>query len=444
MLSGNVQSVPLSRISLGARQRQNLGDITNLAQSLAADGQLNPIVITPDFVLVAGERRYTAAQQLGWTSILAHFTTDLTPAQAHKLELEENVRRKALDWKEQTFAIHDYHQFAVRENPEWTQAQTAAALGISDGHLTANLAVARALHSNVDLVINADTFSVARGVVERLTERAKASQLNDFDTLLANARPKPTVANATPHTSPRDESAPATQHLPLDDEPADARLLNTTFEEWLESRPANAPRFNFIHCDFPYGINYNKHAGGATDKHGGYADRPEDYFSLLNLFTSTLHQFTTPSAHVMFWFSMDYYHETLTTLSSAGLTVNPFPLVWYKADNSGILPDPRRGPRRNYETAFLCTQGDRPVVQAVSNVAAVANKKEIHASEKPRAMLAHFFRMFVDSTSYVFDPTAGSANALKQAESMGAASVLGLERDPNFYRLALDNWKDET
>ena len=167
---------------------------------------------------------------------------------------------------------------------------------------------------------------------------------------------------------------------------------------------------------------------------GGYSDSPDVYWSLVDTLGASMDNVVADSAHLMFWFSMDYYHETLLRLEAMGWTVNPFPLVWFKNDNTGILPDPTRGPRRVYETAFLGARGDRPIVRAKSNLFAHPGKdKEIHMSEKPVPMLKHFMEMFVDEYSRVFDPTAGSANALKAATALGAPTVLGLERDPEFF-----------
>jgi predicted RNA methylase len=48
--------------------------------------------------------------------------------------------------------------------------------------------------------------------------------------------------------------------------------------------------------------------------------------------------------------------------------------------------------------------------------------------------------MFIDEYSSVLDPTAGSGNALKAAGALGAGRVLGLERDPEFFQRAYDNY----
>ena len=63
-------------------------------------------------------------------------------------------------------------------------------------------------------------------------------------------------------------------------------------------------------------------------------------------------------------------------------------------------------------------------------------------SEKSLAMLSHFFRMLVDDSTRMIDPTCGSGNAVKAAANAGASFVLGLERDPTFYENAIAAWNN--
>jgi N6-adenosine-specific RNA methylase IME4/ParB-like chromosome segregation protein Spo0J len=62
-------SLPISEIVVGPRHRKDMGDITELAASMAELGLLQPIVVRPDGTLIAGERRIRAAQELGWAEI---------------------------------------------------------------------------------------------------------------------------------------------------------------------------------------------------------------------------------------------------------------------------------------------------------------------------------------------------------------------------------------
>jgi hypothetical protein len=214
------------------------------------------------------------------------------------------------------------------------------------------------------------------------------------------------------------------------------------FAAWLETY--EGPTFNFIQCDFPYGINADKMDQSSAAGFGGYADTPDAYWDLLRLLERAMDKVVDESSHLMFWFTMDYYHETKCSLERMGWRVSPFPLIWHKSDNTGILPDPRRGPRRIYETAFIGSRNDRHIVKPVSNLFSCGGRdKAIHMNEKPQQMLTYFMGMFVDEYSRVLDPTCGSANALKAATALGAKTVLGLEIDTEFYNRTIESYFGE-
>src|SRR5262245_26619320 len=67
-MSRRPSSLPLDTIRIGKRHRKDMGDIAALAASMA-EALFHPIVVTPDYLLIAGERRLLAAKQLGWKEI---------------------------------------------------------------------------------------------------------------------------------------------------------------------------------------------------------------------------------------------------------------------------------------------------------------------------------------------------------------------------------------
>ena len=61
---------PIDSIIVGERFRKDMGDLEALAQSIAEDGLLQPVVVSQRFILLAGERRLRACRDiLGWTDI---------------------------------------------------------------------------------------------------------------------------------------------------------------------------------------------------------------------------------------------------------------------------------------------------------------------------------------------------------------------------------------
>jgi len=59
----------IDTILIGERHRKDLGDIAALARSIDSIGLLHPVVVRPDGMLIAGERRIAACRMLGWQDI---------------------------------------------------------------------------------------------------------------------------------------------------------------------------------------------------------------------------------------------------------------------------------------------------------------------------------------------------------------------------------------
>lgn len=89
-----VNKVEINKIIVKDRIRKDFGNIEGLAKDIAEKGLYNPILITPDYVLLAGERRLRAMKLLGETEISAHIKTVESAEQALEIEIEENENRK--------------------------------------------------------------------------------------------------------------------------------------------------------------------------------------------------------------------------------------------------------------------------------------------------------------------------------------------------------------
>lgn len=411
MTSGQFTSFIVSniRVEREERQRKELKGIDELAQSIQRVGLIHPLVIERDGRLRAGERRLTAVKQLGWEAVSVQFVDELDEAQLQLLELEENIRREQLPWQDECQAVQHYHELRLSMDPDWTQTKTAEALGMSQQNVGQKMDVAAELRRGNTRITEAPKFSVARGIVGRVKER----------------REKANAETITGYKTKTEERVAPIEH-------ADFLQWLTTYE---------GPQFNFIHCDFPYGIGSDTHDQAAHPAYGGFKDDFETYENLIDGLRAADH-LINESAHLMFWFSMEFYEHTRTRLEDCGWDVQRFPIYWVKSDNVGVLPDPSRGPRRIVETAFIASRGDRKVVRPVSNAVVLPTSKRIHMSEKPLAVLTHFFRMFVDEYSNVLDPTCGSGNALRVAQELKANYVLGLEINEEFHKLAKEHFFD--
>lgn len=416
MTSGQFTSFPVDKVWVdrAKRQRKELTGIEELAASISEHGLIHPPVIKRDGELIVGERRWTAIKSLGWTHLPIQFIDELSEIELQAIEFEENVRRIDIPWQDRSLAIERYHRLRQQQDPNWSPVQTAERLGVTDRLVHMHRAVAKELEAGNAKVAAAPKFSTAKSIVTRKNARAAAAATDRIEELVTGTAPSRV-----------------------------APIINEDFHDFAAAFTGTP--YNLIHCDFPYGVNMQStDQGGARFEHGSYDDRPDIYWSLLDTLASSMSNVVAPQAHLMFWFSMDFYTATKLRLEEMGWRVNPFPLIWMKSDNTGIIPDANRGPRRIYETAFFASRGDMLIHEPVSNAfAAPGRGKSIHMNEKPVVMLKHFMRMFTDEYSRVLDPTCGSGNALKAAATLGAPTLLGIERDPEFFTLATEHYFDD-
>ena len=416
MTSGIFKAILVESITVvrEQRQRRELTDIAELARSIESAGLINPITVTRDNILIAGERRLTAVKSLGWSHINAQYVEDLSELEIALIEFEENVKRVELAWQDRVDAIDKYHKLQCQINGTWTMEQTADAIGVTSQETCRLLHVAAEIKLNPE-ILNAPKLSVAKGITERARDRRGNSQL------------KEALKASGPSTFDKSVETPADT------------ILNESFLHWAPTY--EGLRFNLIHCDFPYGIGIDKADQGAGAALGGYADTVAIYRALMQCLSDNFDRIVAPSAHIIFWFSPKHLEYTKQALIDMGWEINPAPLVWLRSDNSGILPDPSRGPRQVTEFAWFGSFGDRKIVRAKSNgYAAPQVARDIHMSEKPEPMLRHFLEMLVDENTVMLDPTAGSGSALRAADSLGANTIVGLEIDETYCQLANDKF----
>ncbi len=400
-----IQDISDIQINRSERQRSAIADsdITELAKSIAAVGLINPILITRDKQLVAGEHRLLACKQLGWSQIPAQYTDQLDPKQLHMLELEENIRRVELNWTDRVKAIEEFHETLKQENDDWSQEKTADALHMSQTQVAKALSVAAFV--DTDIVKDATNVAQAHRRVERVQARKRAETLESL-------------------TGKHEQ------------EQIEVPIIHEDFLAWKSKQ-----KYNLLHVDFPYGVDLHRSEFNTRDGISTYEDTKDTYLTLLSHLCKETENLTFSSCHMLFWFAMPYYIETVQLLTNAGWDIQPRPFVWVKSDNKGILGNANYYPRKIYETALLCSRGKRPLVKARSNAIVAPTSREIHISEKPKEVLEYFLSMLVDDTTVMLDPTAGSGNALAVAHSLGAKNVFGLEIDETMVKQAKNHLK---
>jgi ParB family transcriptional regulator, chromosome partitioning protein len=123
------QSIPTEDIDPNPNQpRQNVGDLTELVASVREKGILEPIIVRrldSRFQIVAGERRYRAAVEVGLPEIPC-VVKDLSDADVMEIALIENLQRKDLTAFEEADGLK-----SLAESHGYTHEMMAERLGKS-------------------------------------------------------------------------------------------------------------------------------------------------------------------------------------------------------------------------------------------------------------------------------------------------------------------------
>jgi len=506
MFQNRIVQVPTKDIEINRAKRQRsdltFDSILDLAVSIGTSQWICPVLIDQDTnSIVAGERRLTAVKALcaavngdysgftspeearvtlapicsckvdswsQWTRIPAQLGSQLTEKDLSIYEFIENAQRKGLSWQDRAKAVYVVHAHGLLEDREWSNTKTGNLIGLDHSTVAKNLKVWRIALSDtspeVKLILdesptlNSATQNLTRYISRRQEDvvslggkAAQAAALapapaDNSDLVSLAGTPGPAAGIPQPNylhdheDEESDEIEPEEYAAPLS--LGEKLLVNADFHEWAEEYVG--PAFNFLHCDFPYGINFNKgpQTSNVMNKLAGdYDDSPDIYWELLE--TLALHQtkLIAESAHILFWFSQNFRNETEAFFidNFPGAVIQPFPLIWHCSDFDGIVPDPQRYGRRTYETAMVITFGDRHIVtpKSLSFAAPRGSKTRHHRSQKPQVVLNHFMGMFVDPASTVLDPTAGSGTSLLTAHQLHAKTIRGVEKEEQTYQTAL-------
>jgi len=195
-----------------ARTSWNPEDLQELADSIKSNGVIQPIIVRPfqgGFQLIAGERRFRAAQMAGLMKIPA-VVREVTDEQLFEWSLVENIHRRDLNAIERAKAYQRYlGAFSL------TQAEAAQRLG-EDRSVIANYLRLLDLPEEIKLMLvdGRLTMGHARAILSlptdelrrKLTNRALAGRLSVREVerlvrryLADNGNPTPRAATKPPH-----------------------------------------------------------------------------------------------------------------------------------------------------------------------------------------------------------------------------------------------------
>lgn len=447
--------IPLSSIIIRPeRQRQEFDPdaLQELKVSVEDRGLLHPPVLRRDgdsWVLVAGERRLKAISEifeLGgqfshngqvFTSEIGvvPFTDlgELSLLEAEEAELDENLKRRDLTWQEHAAAVARLHALRNAQKAENVKAVLA-------NPAATELQKERAIAAQVQTI--ADT-------AEELTGRRDGSFQDQVrkEILVAKHLDNPAIAKAKSADEAfkllkRDEERK--KNLALAAEVGATfnaslhELHNVNCLDWM-ARPENAGRFDVILTDPPYGMGAQDFGDGGGKFDGiehHYDDSYESWKTLMTTWTKLSFEVTKPQAHAYVFCDIDNFHELRAMMRAAGWYVFRTPLINFKL-NSGRVPLPDQGPRRQYEILLYAIKGKKPVTHIYPDVVTTSGDENMsHGAQKPVALYQNLLQRSVRPGDEVLDSFGGTCPIFEAAHTYQCKAV-ALEANPEYFAMGL-------
>lgn len=392
------------------RFRSDVGNIKELAESIQRFGLLSPVIVEENGELIAGFRRLSAMKSLGWSQIPTISKGDLTELEAREIELEENIRRKQMDWLEEQKAIVELHRLHQVTDPNWSQDSTAALIGSTRGK--ASISDAKMLVSAAELfpeIKEAKTKTQAVSWARALAQKVGRT--------IAVGEARKAGDAATVST-------------------ADKIILGDSVEV-IKSMPDGF--IDAVITDPPFGIDYDERKMGSESQMTSYEDSEESYERLLSM-APDLYRVIKPNGWLIWFFGMSWYERCKAAFRSAGFTVDELPIIWDRSDGRSYTTRPDRYFGRSYDVALHCLKGEPEIIQRgkgnIIKVAPVGTQEREATVERPVGLYAELIQRLTVKGELVVDFFAGSGACLVAAAQL-QRDFIGVEMDPHRHALAV-------
>lgn len=493
----NRQTLPIHEIKVENRQREDLGDIQSLADSIAKYGLIQPIIVDQNKRLIAGGRRLTACVLLGFKQVDVVFRETISEDELYELELEENIRRKDFDWRERVLNIATIHSVKKRratlEAQKWGQKETAEALGLDSAcSVNYSLKIAERLRRGKDDAVWQCTSMMEawrlmmREEEDRINaELAKRQTENQFT--FDNVIEVPTIIldEVIPETTPPEVSSLKNKpYISLQPEEARALYLANPlndpakFDEYYKTKIdylrqkeetitisnmlykgdsikfmlENDGVFDHVITDIPYGIDMdmlnqqNPHTS-MKDIDTVLEEHDVDYnLKLIADFFPAAYGALKENGFCITWCDQMLWQYMYDLAIKAGFKVQRWPITWIKT-HTCMNQSAQYNFTKSTEIAIVCRKGKATLISPQSKCVVEAGRDELcdalgHPFAKPRKIWEYLASAVSFEGQLILEPFAGRGSGVISMLGM-KRNVVGVELNEAHYNALLENVKTQ-
>lgn len=486
--------IDVDSIIVGDRVRQDFGDIEDLAQSIADHGLIQPVVVTSDHRLIAGERRLRAHKFLGFTKIRAVYLEVVDNAHLTILEATENIQRRDFTWQERVLAVDKVHQlnstaYALKSQ-NWGVRETGRLLGASKSNIGRAVFIAPYIKSNDPDIAKADSLKTAYEILLKRREAELAAELvkqtipqakptnAKSGTSGTTTTPRPVLDFADIDTSDASffdrgstgftpgiggpggddlNERPGTPRVSTTEGPTRIPLSQMFHRgdsvELLRAMPAEV--FDAVITDWPYGNDMSmiQQTGGGMDVSATATEHAVPLVRQVHLsIIPEIYRVLKPNSFFITFADISLDEDELShtlgvvrLLNKTGFKVQRWPLIWHKTSVCQNMAA-NQNFTKNYEVAIVCRKGNATLVRPqASAVFTASNDSEARALNHPFAKPFALWEWVYNATclrgASVLDPFVGSGSSGIAAVRCGLRST-GLEVNETHYNNLILNMQN--
>lgn len=420
-----VDIVNIDHVASADRHRKDMGDLHELARSIKEKGLIQPIAVEDagdgTYDLLAGGRRLEACRLAEITTIPVRiYEPGLSDLERQSIELEENIRRKDLEYQEEVNLKRDIHNLQVQIHGEklggdradlehaivsegHSMRDTAELLGEAVGTTSQDIKLAEAMHTMPDLGLDqCKNKAEAMKLLNRVEEVAIRAEL---------------AKRATDATKRKDTKL------------ADLYMVGDFFE-LVQNVPSNV--MDIVEVDPPYGIGLpdikdNIEMGLDTS----YTEvSPHEYPQFLERVVEECWRIMNDHSWLIFWFAPEPWFEVVfKTILRQGFNVRRMPGIWVKSGIGGQTRQPDIYLGNLYEMFFYVYKGDATInidKRGRSNVfeyPVVPSQHKVHDTERPVPLMEDILSTFAYEGARLYVPFCGSGNTLRAGMNLNLSPL---------------------
>lgn len=428
----SLHSFPVEDIVIPPNRQRKIftpDSIQELAASIADNGLIHPLVVRKgtdgQLLLVAGHRRLLALDicwnfgqevRCGTKTIPERivpctFLGEIDPVDAFEIELEENIRRLDLDWKEKATSVSQLYELrSLQAERKGTPSPSVAAIAIEisgsgEGqqheNIRQDIILARHLHNPV--VARATSRKEAFKALKRDEETKRNAELG---------RTVGATFSASMHTLRQGDCLEVMKELP-------------------------AESFDVILTDPPYGIDAQDFgdSDGKAQPHF-YDDSPENFERLIGRVLPETFRLAKPQAHLYLFCDIEWFLALRVMVGLAGWKPFRTPFIWINP-TAMRAPWPDQGPQRKWQMCLYAVKGNKPVTRIYSDVLTYPSDPNLgHQAQKPVALYEDLLRRSVRPGDSILDPFCGTGTIFPAAHTFKTRGT-GIEQDPAAFGIAV-------